>query len=68
LSKDGLEALRGCVFADPELVRRLHGLAGEPFSDEIVRVAAELRCDVAAADVRTAIAQAREAWMLRWIL
>jgi hypothetical protein len=68
VSRGGLEALRGYVYADPNLVRRLHGLTGERFSEEIVRVAAELRCDVTAADVRTAIAQAREAWMLRWIL
>jgi hypothetical protein len=62
-----LDSLRACVYADPALVRRLHGLTGERFSDEVVRVAAELRRDVTADDVGTAIAQAREAWMLRWI-
>jgi hypothetical protein len=62
-----LAALRARVHADPELVARLHGLTGAQFSGEVVRVAAELGCDVMRNDVDAAIAHGRQAWMLRWI-
>jgi hypothetical protein len=68
MSREGLEALRACVYADPELARDLNDVADARLGAEVVRAAAELRCDVTDDDVSTAIAQAREAWLLRWIL
>jgi len=67
MSREGLDALRARVSADPELARRLHGLEPERFAGEVARLAAELGLDVAEADLDAAIAQARMAWMLRWV-
>jgi len=48
---------------DPELAQRLLRIEPDRFTDEIERLAAELGCDVSAADVQAAIDRARRAWM-----
>jgi len=67
MSKEGLAALRARVHADEDLAQRLSRIAPELFDGEIVRLAAEMGCDVAEDDLRAAAAQARQAWALRWI-
>jgi predicted ribosomally synthesized peptide with nif11-like leader len=67
MSREGLDALRARVSADPDLARRLHRLEPERFTSEVIREAAELGFDVAEPDLDAAIAQARSAWMLRWV-
>jgi hypothetical protein len=67
MSREGLDALRARVNVDPDLARRLRRLEPEGFSGEVVRLAGELGLDVAEADLDAAIAQARSAWMLRWV-
>jgi hypothetical protein len=67
MSRHGLDALRARVHADPELARRLRGLAPERFHAEVLRLAAEAGDDVTPAEVGEAVTQARQAWMLRWI-
>ena len=67
MSQAGLDALRARVHADPELARSLRDLAPAHFEAELLRLAAELGDDVTRRDVGEAVAQARQAWMLRWV-
>jgi hypothetical protein len=67
VSQRGLEALRARVHGDPELARRLRGLAPERFEAELLRLAAEHGDDVTELDVEQALARARRDWMLRWV-
>ncbi len=67
MSRQGLDALRARVHADPALARRLRALEPERFQAEVLRLAAESGDDVTPADVSEALARARQAWMLRWI-
>ena len=67
MSRQGLDALRARVHADTALARRLRALEPQRLEDEVLRLAAESGEDVTPADVGEARAQARQAWMLRWI-
>jgi hypothetical protein len=67
VSLAGLDALRARAYDDPELARSLRGVDPERFAGEVLRLAAELGCDVAADDLRAATALARQNWMLRWV-
>jgi hypothetical protein len=67
VSREGLDALRARVHADPELARRLYRVPDDRFADELSRIAAAAGCEVDAGDVRAALAQARTSWGLRWV-
>ena len=67
MSQEGLEALRARVSEDPELAQRLYAIEPARFVEEVTAAAARLGCEVTEDDVRLAIAQARHAWMLRWV-
>lgn len=68
MSREGLDALRRRVHEDPSLAVRLRALQPAQFDAAILRVAAELECEVAESDVRAAIAEAQQRWQLRWVL
>lgn len=67
MSKEGLSALRARVHEDPHLAQRLRNVEPDEFAAEVTRVASGLGLDVAANDVREAIADGARAWMLRWL-
>ncbi len=67
MSRQGLDALRARVHADPELARRLHALEPERFEAELLRLAAEHGDDVTRPDLDAARALARQEWLLRWV-
>ncbi len=67
MSRQGLDALRARVHADPELARRLRGFAPERVEAEVLKLAGAYGDDVTAADLAAALAQARQAWLLRWV-
>jgi len=65
---EGLDRLRRRVHDDPNLAVRLRALAPAELDVEIVRVAAQLECEVTEAELRAVIAEAHERWQLRWVL
>jgi hypothetical protein len=65
--KEGLEALRARVAADPKLARQLRRVAPERFAAEVVLIARELGYDLAETDVNDAASRGRTAWTMRWI-
>lgn len=67
MSRQGLDALRARVHAEPELARRLRALEPERVDAELLRLAAERGDDVTRADLDAARALARQEWMLRWV-
>lgn len=67
MSSAALERLRRHVHADPALALRLRRVAAETFAADAIAVAHALECDVDEADIERALAQARQAWTLRWI-
>lgn len=67
MSREGLEALRARVHADPALATRLCGAAPEHFAEHVLRFARDAGIDVTADDLTAACAQARRRWLLRWI-
>ncbi|HTD35245.1 MAG TPA: hypothetical protein VK665_16385 [Candidatus Elarobacter sp.] len=68
MSRAGLDALRARVFDDPALALRLRDAEPSQFVSDVLRTAAELGCDVAESDLRAAIADAHQRWLMRWVL
>jgi hypothetical protein len=68
MSSQGLNALRARVCDDPVLALRLRDAEPAQFLAAVVRVAAELGCEVMETDVRAAQADASRRWLMRWIL
>ena len=67
MSAEGLQALRERVLDDPELALRLFRVEPERFTNEVLRAAADVGCEVTEADIDGAISMAQRAWHLRWI-
>ena len=61
------DALRACVLASPDLLRRLRATPDEKtFIDETVRVATELNLPLTAAEAEEALCAARREFIERW--